>query len=289
MSSEFNKPIPFSTIKDDIGIETDITFDFKVLYISDGNKGGENSICAYVKGVLPGKFNNQIILTKENIDGYNCIVTSEPKKTLNDIILYIKEKVGFKNNYSGKTNFDNISIGKNCVIEDNVYIGDGTTIEHNVVIHNGSYIGRNCLIRSGSVIGGEGYGFIKNADGNLLREHFIGDVVINDNVEIGYNCAVVRGLISDTIVGYGVKMDNLVHIAHDCHIGKNATLTAGVSLCGHVHIGEGARLAPNSTVKQRVNIGRSSVIGLGAVILKDVPDEDIMIGNPAKSLKRRAR
>lgn len=257
--------------------------------ISDGNVGGESTICAYVKGKKPLIVDNQMVIASQPIEGYSVIISDSPKKLLNKIILEIKDIVGFKESYVGKTNFNNVIVGKNCVIEDNVFIGDGTKIEHNVVLHSGTYIGEGCIIRSGSIIGGEGYGFSKEEDGTLVRELFLGDVIIGNNVEIGYGCAIVRGVINDTIISDGAKLDNLVHIAHDCNIGRNATITAGVSLCGHVSIGENSRLAPNSTVKQRIHIGKDCTIGLGAVVLKDVPDGDVMMGNPALSLTRKRR
>lgn len=257
--------------------------------ISDGNVGGELTICAYVKGKKPLIVDNQLVIASQPIEGYDVIISDNPKKLLNKIILEIKNIVGFKESYVGKTNFNNVIVGKNCVIEDNVFIGDGTKIEHNVVLHSGTYIGEGCIIRSGSIIGGEGYGFSKEEDGTLVREIFLGDVIIGNNVEIGYGCAIVRGVINDTIISDGAKLDNLVHIAHDCNIGRNATITAGVSLCGHVSIGDNSRLAPNSTVKQRIHIGKDCTIGLGAVVLKDVPDGDVMMGNPALSLTRKRR
>ncbi|MFL1915356.1 UDP-3-O-(3-hydroxymyristoyl)glucosamine N-acyltransferase [Plesiomonas shigelloides] len=287
MSNEFNHKIKLSELNHIINV--DGFENFELTRVSDGNVGAESSICAYIKGALPNNEYNQILLAKYNIDGYNCIIVDDPKETLNKIVSHVKDHVGFKEKYAGKTDFNKVKIGLNCVIENDVYIGDGTVIEHNVVIHSGTYIGSNCLIRSGCVIGGEGYGFIKHKDGHLEREKFLGDVIIKNNVEIGYGCVIMRGLIDETIIESGAKLDNLVHVAHDCKIKENATLTAGVILCGHVTIGNQTRMAPNSTVKQRLSIGSNCIVGLGAVVLKNVPDDDVMIGNPATSLKRHRR
>ncbi|WP_337911279.1 UDP-3-O-(3-hydroxymyristoyl)glucosamine N-acyltransferase [Vibrio cholerae] len=289
MSRFFNREI---SLKELSSISEICSFDNKKMKfsaISDGNVGGESTICAYVKGKKPLIVENQLVIASQPIEGYNVIISDNPKKLLNQIIVEIKDIVGFKEDYIGKTNFNNVVVGRNCVIEDNVFIGAGTRIEHNVVLHSGTYIGEGCIVRSGSIIGGEGYGFSKEEDGTLVRENFLGDVIIGNNVEIGYGCAIVRGLINDTIISDGTKLDNLVHIAHDCNIGRNTTITAGVSLCGHVSIGENSRLAPNSTVKQRIHIGKNCTIGLGAVVLKNVPDGDVMIGNPALSLTRKRR
>ena len=288
LSRFFKEDVSILKICENIKVDYLGRDEIKLDCISDGNIGAPNSICAYIKGRKPEKFDNLVVISKSVLEGYICIINDSPKKLLNDIVDYVKTNVGFKRLYMNSTDFSKVQIGKNCIIEDDVYIGPGTVIEHGVILHSGTYIGKNCLIRSGAVIGGEGFGFIK--DGNeLIRETFLGQVIIGNDVEVGYNCTIMRGEIFDTIIKNGVKIDNLVHIAHDCNIGENATITAGVSLCGHVSIGENVRLAPNSTIKQRLSVGHDSVIGLGAVVTKNVPENDIMIGNPAKSLKRRVR
>jgi UDP-3-O-[3-hydroxymyristoyl] glucosamine N-acyltransferase len=92
-------------------------------------------------------------------------------------------------------------------------------------------------------------------------------------------------VVGDTILEDYVKLDNLVHIAHDCFIGKSCTITAGVSFCGYVTVGEGTRVAPNATIKQRLIIGKKVLVGLGAVVTKNVNDSEIVAGNPAKVLR----
>jgi UDP-3-O-[3-hydroxymyristoyl] glucosamine N-acyltransferase len=235
-----------------------------------------------VKGSLPAT--GTVILTSKKVEGYTCLLTENPTVKLIQLINYIKSNNGFKTLCGSPEFGENVSIGKNVVIEDGVIIGSNTLIEHNVVIHAGTVIGDNCIIRSGATIGGEGYGFIQDKD-SVLRQPFIGSVYIGQNVEIGYNCTVVRGAIENTILEDNVKLDNLVHIAHDVFVGKGSTVTAGVSFCGFVKVGENTRIAPNATIKQRLNIGSNALIGLGAVVTKNVKDNEVVAGNPAKPLR----
>lgn len=286
MSSEFNKPVSLVDLLNAININNSLSQKIMINSFSDSNIGGVNSICCYIKGVIPENYDNQWIFVKEEIDGYNCIVDEDPQGKLIELINYISHGIGFKQQYKDIDNGKNIRIGQNCVIEDDVYIGDNTVIEHNVVIHNGTSIGNNCIIRSGATIGGEGYGFVKRVDGTLARQPFIGRTIIEDNVEVGYNTAIVKGTIGDTYISHGAKLDNLIHVAHDCHIGEDSTVTAGVSLCGYVTLGKRTRLAPNSTVKQRLNVGDDVVVGLGAVVVKSVEGGEVVAGNPAKPLRR---
>lgn len=252
--------------------------------ISDSNIGGENTITEYIKGKLPKK--GTILISQNLIDGYNCVISKDPGVDMMKLIQWLKLNIGFQNLTSGKIH-ESVSLGKNVVIENDVEIGEGCIIEHNVVIHAGTKIGKKCIIRSGSVIGGQGYGFVKDTEGNNYRQFFLGGVIFEDNVEIGYNCCIVNGTVENTILSAGVKLDNLVHIAHDCNIGENSTITAGVSFCGYVNVGAEVRMAPNSTVLQRLSIGENSLIGLGAVVLKDVEPGSTIIGNPGRNLKNK--
>ena len=117
-------------------------------------------------------------------------------------------------------------IGVNCVIEDNVSIGSNSTIEPNVSIQRGSQIGRNCVISPGAVIGSEGFGNARDADKKWSPIAHLGNVLIGNNVSIGANTTIDRGTISDTEIHDGVKIDNLIHIAHNVIIGEDTAIAA---------------------------------------------------------------
>jgi len=147
-------------------------------------------------------------------------------------------------------------------------------------------IGKNCNIKKGVVIGGEGFSYRK--DENRINQHItnIGGVVIGDNVDIGSGTMVDRGILTDTVIENNVKIDNLVHIGHNCTIGEGTMITAGAVLGGGVVIGKNCFIGLNSCIKQRIKIGDDSLVGMGAVVIKDVPPNTTVIGNPAKPLVR---
>ncbi len=178
-----------------------------------------------------------------------------------------------------------VSIGENCVIGDNVIIGKNTTINHNVIIEKNTIIGENCYIKSGSVIGEDGFGFDFEKTGVPVRIPHLGKVVVYNNVEIGANCTIARGTIKDTVIHKNVKIDDQVHIAHNCIIGKNTIITAQVIICGSVEIGENCWLAPNCSIIQKVKIGNRVKIGIGAVITNDIEDDKTMMGLDALPLQ----
>ncbi len=189
-------------------------------------------------------------------------------------------------------------IGKNCRIADDVYIGAFVTIGDNVEIkdgssiHSGANIGSNVRIgahvniKSGCVVGGDGFGYERNREGVFEKFPHLEGVIIEDNVDIGSNTCVDRGTLSDTIVGAGSKIDNLVHIAHNVIIGRNCAIIAQTMLGGGSRIGDGAWIAPAACVRDGITIGRNALVGMGAVVTKNVPEGDIVVGVPAKSVRK---
>ncbi len=170
-------------------------------------------------------------------------------------------------------------IGDNCVIEDNTIIYDRVSLIRNCKI------GQNCIIWSGVTIGADGFGFERLSNGQLDRFPHLKGVTIGNNVEICPNSAIARGSLSDTKIGDETKIDALVSIAHNVQIGRSCLLTEGAIVGGSVKIGDECWLGLNSTVKQKVKIGNNVLVAAGACVLYDVPDNDIVAGIPAKSIK----
>lgn len=285
MSSIFNNPISIRIIEKLICAQNSLSDNIDILRISDSNNSKEFSLCDYIKGPKPEPKNGLVLLTKAPLEGFLCLIVQNPQLEMIKVIEYVNSLIGFKKNYYGNCIHETVKIGMNVVIEDNVEIGQGTILEHNCVIHANTKIGKNCLIRTNSSIGGDGFGFI-NIDSGYVKQPHLGGVILGDNVEIGANCCVVRGIINPTRVDNNVKVDNLVHIAHDCHIKDSAFIIAGAVLCGYVTIGKRSRVAPNATIKQRVVIGDDAIVGLSSVVLKNVKDNETVFGNPAKSLRK---
>jgi UDP-3-O-[3-hydroxymyristoyl] glucosamine N-acyltransferase len=169
-------------------------------------------------------------------------------------------------------------IGENCIIGDNCIIGSRVTIKNCI-------IGDNCIIQAGAAIGEDGFAYERYPSGKL--EHFphLGKVIIANNVDIGVNCSIARGSMTDTIIGEGTKIDSLVHISHNVKLGNSCELTAGTIIGGSTFVGNSTWTGLNSTLKDNIRIGNNVIVGAGAMVIKDVMDKDIVAGVPAKSIK----
>jgi UDP-3-O-[3-hydroxymyristoyl] glucosamine N-acyltransferase len=223
-------------------------------------------------------------------DCLNCIRTEDPHRVFFYILkeFFSKEeqmKTGRNNIISPSARIaDRVLIGNNCVIGDGVEIGEGCRIYNNVVISNDVKIGKNCLIQSGAVIGEEGFGFLTAKDHSKERVMHLGSVNIGDNVEIGANTCIARGVMEDTVIGNGSKIDNLCHIGHNVKIGKNAFIVASTMVGGSAIIGDECWLA-TSIIRNGISIGDNALVGFGSVVVKDVEAGAVVYGNPAKRMR----
>ena len=172
------------------------------------------------------------------------------------------------------------NIGAGCVVG-RAIIGASTIIKPNVVIYDDVTIGSNCLIQAGAVIGTDGLGCMREEDGTLVKFPHLGGVVIGDNVEIGANCQIAKGVLSDTIVGNGCKMNGLCFIAHNCMLEDNVWITGDTMLCGTTHVGKNTTIFSNVIIRDQAHIGQNCTIGMGSVITKDIPEGETWFGSPA--------
>ena len=175
------------------------------------------------------------------------------------------------------------TVSSRAYIEDGVSIGAGSYISPGVVLLSGTRLGKNVSIGPNTVIGYEGFGYERIPAGGVIEFPHVGGVVIEDNVKIGANTCIDRGSLGDTIIRTGARIDNLVHVAHNVVIGEETFVIATAILCGSVTIGPRAWVAPNASVREGLVIGKDAVIGLGAVVTKDVEDGETVIGNPART------
>lgn len=166
-------------------------------------------------------------------------------------------------------------------------IGDGTVVSPFVRIYDNVTIGKECFIKEGAVIGGAGFGFERDEDGNRFRFPQIGGVRVGDYVDIGGNTCIDRGALSDTILDDYSKVDNLCHIAHNVHIGKNAVVVACAEVSGSCTIGEETWVGPNACIRDQRNVGCNTLIGMGAVVVKHAGDNEVWAGNPAKEMAKK--
>ncbi len=196
-------------------------------------------------------------------------------------------KVG-ENIYAGEFAVigDNVKIGNNVkiypqvFIGDNAVIGDNTTLFAGVKIYSETQIGKNCIIHSGTVIGSDGFRFNPQNDNQKIPQ--IGNVIIEDDVEIGANCAIDRATLGSTILRKGVKFDNLVHIAHNVEIGENSYLAAANVIAGSTKIGKNCMFSGQVGIVGHVEIADNTIITAQSGISKSITKKgEVLMGSPA--------
>lgn len=229
---------------------------------------------------------------ENSITKVNIIIVSNPRKTFATILNHflVKKEVfsiispSAYLHDSVKVDKNLVNIGHNVVIEENVEIGDYVIIGSNTVIKSGTIIHNNVKIGSNCTIGGIGFGYEQNENGEYELIPHIGHVLIEENVEIGNNVCVDRAVLGSTRLSKNVKIDNLVHIAHGVQVGENSLVIANAMVAGSVSIGKNVWVAPSSSIRQKLIIEDNSIIGMGSVVVKNVGENDIVAGVPAKKI-----
>jgi UDP-3-O-[3-hydroxymyristoyl] glucosamine N-acyltransferase len=209
---------------------------------------------------------------------------------------FIGEKSTVGNNiYRGAFSYigSNVKIGNDVklyphvFIGDNVVIGDHTVLYANVKIYAGSRIGNNCVIHSGTVIGSDGFGFAPQGDGTYKTIPQLGNVILEDDVAIGANtvidCATLFG--DSTIIRQGVKLDNLIQVAHNVEIGKNTVIAAQTGISGSSKIGDNCMIGGQVGIAGHLVIANKTGIGAQAGVGKATKEGQKYIGSPAFELK----
>ena len=230
--------------------------------------------------------NNQILNEIRENDIGICIA-EDPKAAFFNIHNYLVKETSFFG-----LNMENV-IHKTAIIHPsshiakyNVYIGKNTIIEPNVVIFSNVKIHDNVILKAGSVIGGDGFQAFKDKDVNK-KVYSGGKVIIGENVEIGNNTCIDKGVFNGaTVINKNTKIDNLVHVGHDVVIGENCLITANALLGGRTVIGDDVWIGVSSVVSNGLRIGNKAKISLGAVVTKNVKEEQIVSGNFAIDHKR---
>lgn len=184
-------------------------------------------------------------------------------------------------------------IGPHAVLGDGVVVGDGTRILANVTIYPGTIIGDRVVIQSGAVLGSTGFGYARNpATGEYVLFPQQGTLRIEDDVEIGANATIDRGALGETLIGKGTKIDNLVHIGHNCIIGRNVIIAAQTGISGSSIIEDGAILGGQVGLGEHAQVGPGVILGGGAGVLshkKVRGPGQVFWGRPARPLKQYLR
>lgn len=176
---------------------------------------------------------------------------------------------------------DNVKIYPNVTIGDNTKIDEGTTIFAGVHIYSDNAIGKNCTLHSGVVIGADGFGFIPKNDKNYKKVAQIGNVIIEDDVEIGSNTTIDRATLGSTIIRRGVKLDNLIQIAHNVEIGANTVIVSQTGIAGSTKIGENCMIGGQVGIIDHLTIGNNVKIAAQSGIQSNLKDGAVVQGSPA--------
>ncbi len=181
---------------------------------------------------------------------------------------------------------DRVTVMPGCYIGDDVEIGDDTLIYPNVTIYHQTKIGQRCIIHAGTVIGSDGYGFAHTKTGEHVKLYQLGNVIVEDDVEIGSNTSIDRGTIDPTIVKKGTKIDNLVQIAHNCVIGDYSLLTGQVGLAGSTILERNVVMGGQSGAMGHLTIGAFATVAAKSGVTKSLPGGKVYAGYPIMEHKR---
>lgn len=285
--------------------DTDITFlaDEKYIkYLSECKAG-----CIIVNEAFPNL---------GEVKNMNFLLSPDPRKSFNSLLLLLNEK---KKKERKSFIHQSVEVGDNCKIHDSVYIapnctigdeceigentvimpgvvicnyckiGKNTLINSNVSINEECEVGNNCIIHSGVVIGSDGFGFQENPDGSYTKIPQLGNVIIRDDVEIGANSTIDRAILGSTIIEKGVKIDNLVQVAHNVIIGENTAIAAQVGISGSSKIGKRNKIAGQCGIAGHLNICDDVFLMAQSGVPKSIEQAGAYFGTPIRERMKAFR
>jgi UDP-3-O-[3-hydroxymyristoyl] glucosamine N-acyltransferase len=264
----------------------------------------KSSVVLVNKDFIPsGKINATLIKVNNAYEAFASLLTlveqSKPKKKgiHSTAVIESNAKIG-SDVYIGAYSYigENCIIGDGCSIYPQVYIGDNSKIGNNCILYPGvkiyheCLIGAGCTFHSGTVIGSDGFGFAPQSESEFKKIPQIGNVIIEDNVEIGANVAIDRATMGSTIIRKGVKLDNLVQIGHNVEIGENTVMAGQAGVAGSTKVGKNCMLAGQVGIVGHLKIADGAKIGGQSGIGKDVKEENsVLLGSPAFELRQYQR
>ena len=220
------------------------------------------------------EYYNQVKLMKSGI---------EQPSVISENVTYGEQLYLGSFSYVGKnvTIGNNVKIYPNCFIGDNVSIGDNCIFFAGVKIYSETEIGNNCNFHSGCVVGSDGFGFAPTEEGTYNKIPQIGNVIIEDDVEIGANTTIDRATLGITLIRKGVKLDNHIQIAHNVEIGENTVIAAQTGIAGSTKIGSNCLIGGQVGIAGHLTIGNNVRVQAQSGIGKNIPDGEIIQGSPA--------
>lgn len=244
-----------------------------------------NDLPSSVVVVIP----NGLDLNKLDLDEKLYLVVEEPKLLFTKILIEFFTTKKSHSIHPSATIHDQAKLAENVHIGPNVYIGksiigENTVVDGNCFIYDNVIIGRDCHIQPNTTIGAAGFGYVKDHSNKPIRVPHFGGVIIGNNVDIGASTCIDRGTLGNTIIQDNAKIDNLVHVAHNVNVGQGSYVIANSMLGGSTVIGENVWIAPSASLINKISIAKNSVIGMSAVVTKDVIEEGTYAGFPARPL-----
>jgi acetyltransferase-like isoleucine patch superfamily enzyme len=231
------------------------------------------------------KSNIYVLIAKEKPPNFNGVLiqSSNPKLDFVNILSWLDKNIGFYSNQVSVIS-DSAKVHNSAVVMDGVSVGDNSEIGPNVVLMSGVKVGKNTKIGAGTVLGDDGFGYVRGEEYRIDKFVHLGGVIVGDYVDIGNNCTIDRGSLSDTVIEDSVKIDNLVHVAHGVRIGNRTMVAASAEISGSVIIGSDVWIGPGSVIINGIEIESMAVIGLGAVVTRSIRKHEKVFGNPARTL-----
>ena len=181
---------------------------------------------------------------------------------------------------------DGVKIYPHTFVGDNSKVGEGTTVYAGARLYHDTILGKECTIHSGVIIGSDGFGFAPNEQGEYVKVAQTGNVIIEDNVEVGSNTTIDRATIGSTIIRKGVKLDNLIQIAHNVEIGENTVIAAQTGVSGSTKIGKNCMIGGQVGIVGHIKIGDNVKIQAQAGVPSNVKDGEVIMGSPAINLRQ---
>ena len=249
-------------------------------------------------------YNKEILLERKNVVvvtddlslkefvNLNIITCSNPRQVYFTILSEFFPKKRLTSYISPTAIVESDKVNSSVYIGHNSYIGklvildEGVIIKNNVSIEGNVRIGKNTIIHSGVVIGTDGFGYYRNHNSvNTKIEHY-GGVEIGENVEIGANTCIDQGTFESTKIGDNVKISNMCNISHNVVIESDVLITAGTIIAGSTTINKESYIAPGAVIMNKIELGEKSYVGMGSVVVNDVKANTLVLGVPAKQVKK---
>ncbi len=294
-NNKFKKNIKINDVKTLAeSMQNDLTFYDSKKYIDQAQKSNA-SVCITSKSLeldLP-KNMEKIIVKNVLLELASVCKKIYPNSDIDYPDLSLKKPI--KKKYKSVKFGNNVLVGKNVKIGKNSILGSNTIIESNVRIGSNCVIGSNVIIKNTIIadnviiqddnkIGQKGFGFIPIKNKNFKFPH-IGKVIISENVEIASSCTIDRGSIDDTVIGKNTYLDNQVHVAHNVKIGANCMIAGQVGFAGSSTIGNNVSIGGQAGISGHLTVGNNVKIGGGSGVVKDIEDNQVVMGYPAVPLR----